>query len=113
MHSFDGWENFLLDNGFGEWRMRPVLKKKMVYVPRQKRLRVLQCDETHQIMSTELEKGGTRANVYADVELGASGRSTVVNARHISGMCVAAAAAAPRRPRGVGVVEVPPCLKRP
>mmetsp|Transcript_1811 Transcript_1811/g.4625 ORF Transcript_1811/g.4625 Transcript_1811/m.4625 type:complete len:197 (+) Transcript_1811:212-802(+) len=41
--------------------------------------------ETHQIMSTELESGGSRAHVYSDPDLGASGRSTVVNSRHTSG----------------------------
>jgi hypothetical protein len=88
-HSFDGWENFLVARGFGEWKMHPTLQKMMVYVPRQKRGRVLQCDETHQIMSTELEKGGSRAHVYSDPDLGASGRSSVVNSRHTSGMCAA------------------------
>jgi hypothetical protein len=88
-HSFDGWEKFLIAQDFGEWKTHPKTKQRMVYVPEQKRRRVLQCDETHQIMSTELEKGGTRAHVYVDPDLGASGRSSVVNSRHTSGMCAA------------------------
>jgi hypothetical protein len=88
-HSFDGWEKFLVAQKFGEWKTHPETKQQMVYVPRQKRRRVVQCDETHQIMSTELEKGGSRAHVYIDPDLGASGRSSVVNSRHTSGMCAA------------------------
>jgi len=93
-HSFNGWEKFLVTNGFGQWKTHPRTKQQRVYVPRQKRRRVLQCDETHQIMTTELERGGSRAHVYVDPTLGASGRSSVTNSRHTSGMC----AAHPRTP---------------
>lgn len=81
-HSFDGWEQLLVASKFGEWKTHPEWKRRMVYFPKQERARVVQCDETHQIMSTELENSGSRAHVYVDPTLGASGRSTVTNARH-------------------------------
>ena len=88
-HSFNGWETFLVVRGFGEWKTHPETKTKRVYVPQCKRRRIVQPDETHQIMTTALEAGGPRAHVYSDPELGASGRSTVVNSRHTSAMCAA------------------------
>jgi hypothetical protein len=48
--------------------------------------RVIQPDETHQVMTTELESGGPRARLYFDESLGAPGRASIVNGRHISCM---------------------------
>eukprot|EP00966_Prymnesium_polylepis_P212750 4927281-Prymnesium_polylepis.1 len=36
----------------------------MPYVSKQKRKRIINPDETHLLLSTELEKGGPRASVY-------------------------------------------------
>ena len=83
---FAGWQTFLVSLKFGVWKMHPVHKKLMVYVSKQKRARVVQPDEMHTVMSTELEQGGPRGRVYGCKELGASGRKKVVNARHISAM---------------------------
>jgi hypothetical protein len=82
---FDGWCEFLVANDFGEWRQHPTLGR-VVYIPRQKRRRIINPDETHTVMSTELEHGGPRANVYHDPKLGAPARPSVTNARHVSAM---------------------------
>jgi hypothetical protein len=58
---FDGWEGFLIKRQFGVKMMHPELSKEMVYVSKQKRARIIQPDETHQVMTTEMEKGGPRA----------------------------------------------------
>ena len=83
---FDGWEGFLLKRGFGKLLIHPETKKPTVYISEQKRARIIALDETHQVMTTELEKGGPRARVYAAPELGTPARSKVINARHISGL---------------------------
>ena len=85
---FAGWMKFLELSGFGVWRVHPTLLRSMMYVSKQKRARVVQPDEMHTVMSSELEKGGTRAHLYGASELGASGRSSVVNSRHVSAMYV-------------------------
>ena len=46
------------------------------------RRRIINMDESHLLMTTEVEKGGPRASVYHDPSLGAPQRSKVVNPRH-------------------------------
>eukprot|EP00966_Prymnesium_polylepis_P274427 6340776-Prymnesium_polylepis.1 len=73
----EGWTKFLFDNDFAVNRMHPVHKKMMPYISKQKRSRIINPDETHLLLSTELEKGGPRASVYSDPALGAAARPTV------------------------------------
>ena len=54
---FDGWENILLTRGFGVKRPHPESGEEMTYVSAQKRRRLINPDETHQVMTNELEKG--------------------------------------------------------
>ena len=82
----DGWEAFLVKRNFGELKRHPQLKKEMVYVPAQKRARIINPDEMKSEMTTELESGGPRSLVYIDTSLGAPQRSKVVNPRHITQM---------------------------
>ena len=82
----EGWTQFLFDNDFAVNRMHPIHNKMMPYVSKQKRSRIINPDETHLLLSTELEKGGPRASVYSDPALGAAARPTVVNPRHTSMM---------------------------
>jgi hypothetical protein len=88
---FSGWTHFLEARKFAVKRKHPVSGTEMWYVSRQKRARIINCDEMHLVMTTELEKGGPRALVYGDQKLGASGRVAIVNARHISAMYATAA----------------------
>jgi len=83
---FSGWTHFLEARKFAVKRKHPVSGTEMWYVSRQKRARIINPDEMHLVMTTELEKGGPRALVYGDPKLGASGRAAVVNSRHISAM---------------------------
>ena len=84
--SLNGWEDFLKEKEYGDWREHPDTGERCFFVPRRKRQRVVQPDETHQVMSTELEHGGSRAYVYCDSKLGAPQRALVSNAKHISAM---------------------------
>ena len=79
-----GWGQFLLLTGFGIKRLNPATGEMGIYVPKAKRRRIINPDETHLLLSTELEKNGPRASVYSDPELGAPARETVVCSRHTS-----------------------------
>ena len=81
---FDDWEELLKDRGFGTYKV--YKGKKTMYIPKQMRYRIINPDEFNQVMSTELEKGGTRAKAYMDPKLGAACRASVTNQRHTTGM---------------------------
>jgi hypothetical protein len=89
---FDGWEEFLIANHFGERLPREGYDDNQVYVPMAKRRRIINPDESHLLMSTEVEKSGPRASVYHDPALGAPQRSKVVNPRHTTIMAATTAA---------------------
>eukprot|EP00966_Prymnesium_polylepis_P333515 7388976-Prymnesium_polylepis.1 len=55
-----------------------------IYIPKAKRRRIINPDDTHLMLSTELEKGGRRSSVFSDPELGAPARETVLCTRHVS-----------------------------
>eukprot|EP00966_Prymnesium_polylepis_P012456 286331-Prymnesium_polylepis.1 len=70
---------------FSVVEVNPDTGEEGVYVPLAKRRRIIQTDETHQVMSTQLESGGPRAHVYVDTTHGAFARATVTNQRHTTG----------------------------
>ena len=79
-----GWGQLLLLTGFGVKRLNPATGAMGIYVPKAKRRRIINPDDTHLLLSTELEKNGPRASVYSDPELGAPAREMVVCSRHTS-----------------------------
>ena len=80
------WKAFLLKHEFAEEKLDSETGETGVYVPLAKRRRIVQCDETHQIMTTQLEAGGSRSHVYYDPSLGSAARATTTNQRHTTGM---------------------------
>lgn len=63
-----------------------VRGEEVWWVPPERAARIINPDETHQVMSTEVEHGGKRALCIIDNELGTSTARKVLNARHVSGM---------------------------
>ena len=81
---FTGWIRFTMNKQFSVNR-RDDTGVLRPYISKQKRARIIQPDEFDLVMSTEMDSGGPRANVYFDKALGAAVRRKVVNARHTTG----------------------------
>ena len=64
----------------------PADKFDIITIPEAKARRILNCDETHQKLSNEGEKGGPRASVYVNGKLGRTGKRKVLFQRHATMM---------------------------
>ena len=87
---YDGWRRFLVFHEFAteEPETQPDGSVAEVTIPPAKQRRICNADETHHIMDTDGDRGGSRARTYVSRNMGRSGARRVANPKHITGLYI-------------------------